>query len=220
MLLLVPVALGLLAQPNTPPRRPLVEIRTDLGTVVVALYNETPEHRDNFLKLVGEGFYDSLLFHRVVPGFMVQGGDPDSRHARRETMLGNGGPGHTLPAEIVPGFIHRKGALAAAREGDDTNPEKRSNGSQFYIVQGRPYKGADLDRMAERNARMGTPVTYSAQDRRDYATDGGAPHLDGAYTVFGQVVAGEEVIDALAAVACDGRDRPLKDVRMYMRILE
>ena len=156
MLLLVPVALGLLAQPNTPPRRPLVEIRTDLGTVVVALYNETPEHRDNFLKLVGEGFYDSLLFHRVVPGFMVQGGDPDSRHARQETMLGNGGPGHTLPAEIVPGFIHRKGALAAAREGDDTNPEKRSNGSQFFIVQGRTYNGADLDRMAERNARMGT----------------------------------------------------------------
>jgi cyclophilin family peptidyl-prolyl cis-trans isomerase len=214
------VTFGTHAQVPGKPKRPMVEITTRLGTMVVALHNETPLHRDNFLKLVREGAYDSLLFHRVIPGFMVQGGDPLSKAARMETMLGGGGPGYTLPAEIVPGLIHRKGALAAAWEGDDVNPDKRSNGSQFYIVQGRPYQPQDLDRIVERSARLGQSIAYSEEDKRDYAREGGAPHLDGGYTVFGQVVMGLEVIDALARVECDNRDRPLKDLRMTMRILE
>ena len=207
-------------QYTVPGTRPLVAIHTELGTMVVELYNETPVHRDNFLKLVREGAYDSLLFHRVVPGFMVQGGDPDSRRAGLEDMLGSGGPGYTLPAEIIPGLIHRRGALAAARQGDQVNPDRRSSGSQFYIVQGRTYQPNELDMVTERSARMGDTVTYTAADRVTYATLGGAPHLDGAYTVFGSVVEGVEVVDAIAAQACDNRDRPIKDVRMFMRIME
>jgi len=201
-------------------KRPLVEIRTELGTMVVALYNETPIHRDNFLKLVKEGAYDSLLFHRVIKGFMLQGGDPESRYAKPGTPLGTGGPGYTLPAEIVPGLVHERGSLAAARQGDQVNPERRSSGMQFYIVDGRTYDAADLDRMAERAARSGDSITYTAENKAAYAREGGTPHLDGAYTVFGKVVAGQDVIDAIAAVPCDGRDRPMKDLRMTMRIVE
>ncbi len=218
-ILLLPFS-GVKAQPGHTPPRPIVEISTELGIMVVALYNETPLHRDNFLELVREGAYDSLLFHRVIPGFMVQGGDPGSKDARRETMLGDGGPGYTVPAEIVTGLIHRKGALAAERQGDDVNPEKRSSGSQFYIVQGRTYNDQDLDRIAERSARLGQQVQYSVSDRMDYARDGGAPHLDGGYTVFGQVMTGLDVLDAIAALPCDNRDRPMQDLRMFMRILE
>lgn len=145
-----------------------------MGRMVVALYNETPEHRDNFLKLVQEGFYDSLLFHRVIPGFMVQGGDPESRSAAPGQMLGNGGPGYTVPAEIVPGLVHTKGALAAARQGDQVNPEKRSSGSQFYLVQGKPFQPNELDMVAQRASRYGTPVTYSEEQKETYATEGGA----------------------------------------------
>lgn len=191
-----------------------------MGRMVVALYNETPEHRDNFLKLVQEGFYDSLLFHRVIPGFMVQGGDPESRSAAPGQMLGNGGPGYTVPAEIVPGLVHTKGALAAARQGDQVNPEKRSSGSQFYLVQGKPFQPNELDMVAQRASRYGTPVTYSEEQKETYATEGGAPHLDGSYTVFGEVVEGLDVIDRIAAVQRDGRDRPVSDVRMFMRVLE
>ena len=198
----------------------MVEVRTDMGRMVVALYNETPEHRDNFLKLVQEGFYDSLLFHRVIPGFMVQGGDPESRSAAPGQMLGNGGPGYTVPAEIVPGLVHTKGALAAARQGDQVNPEKRSSGSQFYLVQGKPFQPNELDMVAQRASRYGTPVTYSEEQKETYATEGGAPHLDGSYTVFGEVVEGLDVIDRIAAVQRDGRDRPVSDVRMFMRVLE
>lgn len=197
-----------------------MEVRTDMGRMVVALYNETPEHRDNFLKLVQEGFYDSLLFHRVIPGFMVQGGDPESRSAAPGQMLGNGGPGYTVPAEIVPGLVHTKGALAAARQGDQVNPEKRSSGSQFYLVQGKPFQPNELDMVAQRASRYGTPVTYSEEQKETYATEGGAPHLDGSYTVFGEVVEGLDVIDRIAAVQRDGRDRPVSDVRMFMRVLE
>lgn len=191
-----------------------------MGRMVVALYNETPEHRDNFLKLVQEGFYDSLLFHRVIPGFMVQGGDPESRSAAPGQMLGNGGPGYTVPAEIVPGLVHTKGALAAARQGDQVNPEKRSSGSQFYLVQGKPFQPNELDMVAQRASRYGTSVTYSEEQKETYATEGGAPHLDGSYTVFGEVVEGLDVIDRIAAVQRDGRDRPVSDVRMFMRVLE
>lgn len=197
--------------------RPQVEIRTSLGTIIVELYNETPQHRDNFLKLVREGAYDSLLFHRVIPGFMVQGGDPDSRRAADDMPLGNGGPGYTVPAEIVPGLIHRKGALAAARQADGVNPERRSSGSQFYIVQGKTFAPSDLDRL---NARKGKDaVAYTEVDRNTYGTVGGAPHLDGAYTVFGEVVHGIEVLDAIAAQPTGAYDRPLTDIRMFMRVI-
>ncbi len=208
------------AQPVPAPLRPLVQVRTTAGTMVVALYNETSVHRDNFLKLVRERAYDSLLFHRVIPGFMVQGGDPESRLATPGAPLGSGGPGYTLPAEVVPGLIHRRGALAAARQSDEVNPDRRSSGSQFYIVHGRTYASDELDQVAARNARYGAPVNYTEEQRRAYATEGGAPHLDGSYTVFGEVVEGFEVLDAIANAPCDGRDRPLADIRAFMRLLE
>lgn len=198
----------------------MVEVRTELGTMILALYNETPQHRDNFLKLVREQAYDSLLFHRIIPGFMAQGGDPTSKRAPAGTALGQGGPGYTIPAEIILGLVHTKGALAAARQADQVNPEKRSSGSQFYIVQGKAFQVAELDQVVARSARYGTALTYSEEQKKAYATDGGAPHLDGAYTVFGQVVEGLEVLDAICAVACDARDRPIKDIRMFMRVLE
>lgn len=221
-IMLAVIALGSMKTQGQAPATPLplVEIRTDLGRMVVALYNETPQHRDNFLKLVRTGAYDSLLFHRVIPGFMVQGGDPDSKTAAPGVALGKGGPDYTLPAEIVPGRVHTRGALAAARQADEVNPERQSSGSQFYLVHGKTFDAADLEQVAARNARYGTPVTYTEEQKQAYATKGGAPHLDGAYTVFGEVVEGLDVLDAIALTPCDGRDRPLSDLRFYMRILE
>ena len=212
------------AQQKPLEKRHLVEIRTTAGRMVVELYNETPVHRDNFLKLVREHYYDSTLFHRVIPGFMIQGGDPDSRKAEdRAVPLGQGGPGNTLPAEIDTSFIHRKGALAAARLGDDVDPEKRSSGSQFYIVQGRIWPPSDLEQLenrlnSERPDSLG--VHYTPDQVETYNTLGGTPHLDGGYTVFGQVVAGMDVLDLIANQPCDGADRPLADIRMWMRELQ
>jgi cyclophilin family peptidyl-prolyl cis-trans isomerase len=206
-------------QTSPPAKQALVEIRTTFGTMVVALYNETPQHRDNFLELVRNGAYDSLLFHRVVPSLMIQGGDPDSRRAGLDAALGNGDPGYSLPAEIVPGLFHKKGALAAAPLSEQAETGGRTHGSQFYIVHGKTYQSPELDLLAKRSARLGTPVSYTADQRETYAKEGGAPHLDGGYTVFGEVVEGLEVIDALAALPCDARDRPLKDVRIFMRVL-
>ncbi|MCB9168737.1 MAG: peptidylprolyl isomerase [Flavobacteriales bacterium] len=210
----------LVAQEGGTQQRRLVEIRTEMGNMVVALFNETPQHRDNFLKLAKELYYDSTLFHRVIPGFMVQGGDPNSRHARSGEMLGTGGPGYTIPAEIVPTLHHFKGMLAAARQSDQVNPDRRSSGSQFYIVQGRTYQPDELKMMAQRMNAMGQKVDYTPEDIQRYAKDGGAPHLDGAYTVFGEVVEGLDVLDKIAAVPCDQHDRPLTDVHMWMRVLE
>jgi len=207
------------AQDRSTDERVRVEIRSTAGTLVVELFNETPRHRDNFIKLVKDGAYDSLLFHRVIPAFMVQGGDPDSKRATAGTVLGNGGPGYTVPAEIVPGLIHRRGALAAARQGDQVNPERNSSGSQFYIVHGKTFQPRELDMLVQRSARLGTPISYTPEQQAAYATEGGAPHLDGAYTVFGQLVDGFEVLDAIAAQPCDPRDRPLTDIRFFMRVL-
>lgn len=212
------------AQGGAVEKRPLVEIKTTAGRMVVELYNETPAHRDNFLKLVREHYYDSTLFHRVIPGFMVHGGDPDSRKAVDRTVpLGQGGPGHTLPAEIRPALIHRRGALAAARAGDDVNPGKRSSGSQFYIVQGRTWSPSDLEQLEARmnsNRPDSTKVHYTPDQVATYKVLGGAPHLDGGYTVFGQVVTGMEVLDLIANQPCDGMDRPLADIRVWMRVLQ
>ena len=182
-------------------------IETPMGNMRVLLYDETPLHRDNFVKLVNEGYYDGLLFHRIIDGFMVQGGDPDSKGAAPGVMLGNGGPGYTLPAEI--GSPHIKGALAAARLGGPGNPGKESSGSQFYVVQGRPVPEAQLSSTEKQKG-----ITYNEAQRNLYAELGGTPGLDGDYTVFGEVVEGLDVIDKLATVATDRQNRPNEDLTM------
>ncbi len=193
----------------------LVKITTDFGTMTVKLYNETPQHRDNFLKLVKQGFYDSLLFHRIIKEFMIQGGDPDSKNAAPEVILGQGGPGYTVPAEIRTDLIHKKGALAAARLGDAQNPTKASSGSQFYLVQGKVYSMEDLNYFEQRFG-----IVFSQKQKERYTTVGGTPHLDGGYTVFGEVIEGLSVIDAIAAVKTGNGDRPMKDVRMKMELIK
>ncbi len=209
-----------LGQNPAPTKRPLVEVRTELGNMIIALYNETPRHRDRFLKQVEEGAYDSLLFHRIVRGFAIEGGDTASKYAEAGVPLGLDPDPEGLPLEIVPGLIHKKGALSAAPAGDTPDAAKRSHGTRFFFVQGISYDAGELDALAERNARLGTPFSYSDADRRIYASMGGQPRLDGGYTVFGEVVEGLEVIDALADQPCNQWDRPLKDIRMYMRILK
>jgi cyclophilin family peptidyl-prolyl cis-trans isomerase len=186
-----------------------VIIETTKGTITVMLYDETPVHRDNFVELADSGFYDGVLFHRVINSFMVQGGDPESKDAPEGKMLGNGGPGYTLPAEIVPKYFHKKGALAAARTGDQTNPQRRSSGSQFYIVQGKTYTDMQMDGMER---QMFT--TFSKAQRDAYATVGGVPHLDAQYTVFGEVIEGLEIVDLIATVETGKNDRPVEDVKV------
>lgn len=191
----------------------IVEISTEFGTMKFELYNSTPFHRDNFVKLAKEGFYDDLLFHRVMQGFMVQGGDPDSKGAAPNARLGMGGPGYTVPAEI--GAPHFKGTLAAARTGGPSNPEKRSSGSQFYIVQGQKQDLTSLKRsMKQRN------LNYNEVQLNKYAELGGRPDLDGEYTVFGEIVEGMDVIDKIAAVETNSADRPLKDVKMKIKLIK
>jgi peptidyl-prolyl cis-trans isomerase B (cyclophilin B) len=196
----------------------LVEIKTDLGTIVVKLYDSTPLHRDNFIKLVKQGFYDSLLFHRVIDGFMIQGGDPESKHADSAAMLGNGeAPGDMIPAEFRDNLIHKKGTLAMART---DNPEKASSNCQFYIVQGKPCSDTLLNQVECNIRREGNiGFYYTDAERKIYKTIGGTPFLDQNYTVFGEVVKGLDVIDKIAAVPRDQNDRPLKDIRMKMRLL-
>ena len=186
-----------------------VEMVTTEGRMVFVLFNDTPLHRDNFLKLVESHTYDSLLFHRVINRFMIQGGDPQSRHARPGQMLGDGTLGYTVPAEFRKEHIHRKGALCAARQGDNVNPKKESSASQFYIVQGQVWDNNTLDMMEKRFGR-----TFTEEQRKTYTTEGGTPHLDGDYTVFGQLVEGMEVVDKIAAVKTGAADRPVEDVRI------
>ncbi len=236
----------------------VVEIKTTMGDIRVLLYGDTPRHRDNFLKLVGENFYDSTLFHRVIPQFMIQGGDPASRNAPSEKSLGSGDPGYTLEAEILyPKHFHKRGALAAARQGDQLNPQKRSSGSQFYIVTGKSFDESELRQMEQNlrnrqaqgifnslvaqcqdtimamrldNDRSGlqalqeklvaqteaevakSPASFTDEQARIYTTLGGAPHLDGEYTVFGEVISGMEVVEKIEKVPTGPMDRPLEDV--------
>ncbi len=185
----------------------IVLIKTNMGNLKVKLYNETPKHRDNFIKLVKEGYYNKTLFHRVINGFMIQGGDPDSKTATKGQMLGNGGPDYTIPAEFVSAKFHKKGALAAARTGDDVNPKKESSGSQFYIAQGKVYSDAELNMFEQRMGKKFTPAQRAA-----YKTVGGTPHLDGSYTVFGELIEGFDVLDKIAAVPGDQMNRPTEDV--------
>ena len=247
-------------------KRMNVEIKTSLGDIVVSLYNETPKHRDNFLKLVKEGYYDGVLFHRVIKDFMVQTGDGNSKTAKQDDVLGAGDPGYTIEAEIVyPKFFHKRGALAAARTGDEVNPEKRSSGSQFYIVTGEKYTTAqmasmeknmvnmkknsiftkfvnerrqDIIKMQQQGDTLGlkelehelvalteaeyakNPVSLTSEQRHAYTTEGGTPHLDGNYTVFGEVVKGMDVVDKIQNVKTGRNDRPVEDVRIIsMKVL-
>ncbi|HYX06258.1 MAG TPA: peptidylprolyl isomerase [Bacteroidales bacterium] len=241
----------------------IILINTPYGDMKIELYNETPKHRDNFIKLVKNKYYNGTLFHRVIKNFMIQGGDPDSKNAAPGTQLGNGGPGYTIPAEFNPSLYHKKGALAAAREGDDINPEKASSGSQFYIVQGKKFTNDELDELEEsinkkklqslyskileqqKNKALendkvpdysvmvpaakqkaitefkSTPkYHFSSEQRKAYKTIGGTPHLDGSYTVFGQVIEGLDVIDKIASVQTDSNDRPLKNIPIEVSIIK
>lgn len=190
-----------------------VRIKTDKGVMIVRLYDSTPLHRDNFIALVEKGFYDSLMFHRVIPAFMIQGGDPNSKNAAANTMLGmGGGDMQRIPAEFRPGLFHKRGALAAARDG---NPQKASSACQFYLVQGKKYSADELNGMEMQMGRK-----FSDEERNAYLNQGGTPFLDQNYTVFGEMESGFEVLDAIASAQRNPQDRPLEDIRMYMEIVK
>jgi peptidyl-prolyl cis-trans isomerase B (cyclophilin B) len=182
-----------------------VLIHTDMGDIKVALYNDTPKHRDNFIKLAKDGFYNGSIFHRVIKGFMVQGGGAPAGLPEMSDRV---------PAEFVPAHIHKKGALAAARMGDQVNPKKESSGSQFYIVQGTKVTPEQLNQFDQKRT-----VKYTAEQRTTYTTIGGTPFLDGDYTVFGEVIEGLDVIDKIAAVQTGAGDKPVKEIKMTMKVL-
>ena len=193
-----------------------VRMHTTAGVIDLCLYDETPKHRDNFIKLVKEHQFDSLLFHRVIKDFMIQGGDPTSKNAPAGALLGEGDLGYTVEAEFMPQVhFHRRGVLAAAREGDDVNPTKASSASQFYIVWGQVYTKEQLENLKEIcKKRFDRELVMTPEQEAAYTTVGGTPHLDGEYTVFGEVVSGLDVVEKIQGVACDGNDRPLEDVRI------
>jgi cyclophilin family peptidyl-prolyl cis-trans isomerase len=203
LLILVALAFGLssIAQEKTIK----FVIKTEYGDIKGYLFNDTPQHRDNFVKLVKEGWYNGSPFHRVIPNFMIQGG---------HNADGRVDPGYTIPAEIVPGHFHKKGALAAARMGDQVNPTKASSGSQFYIVQGQVLNKPTLEMMATQSGK-----TFTEEQKQAYTTVGGSPHLDGEYTVFGQIADGFDVVDKIAAVQTGSANRPVKDVKMTIEII-
>ena len=240
-----------------------VNIQTTLGDIVVRLYDETPIHRDNFVKLAKEGYYDGTLFHRVIKDFMIQGGDPDSKGAPAGKMLGVGGPDYTLQAEIVDGLFHKRGALAAARQGDEVNPERRSSGSQFYIVWGQVYNQGQLrqfskqlkmqkvqnafnqlaaqhrdeimqmrrernraglqelqDKLAAQAEAMVIGDGLTSEQIEVYSTIGGTPHLDGQYTVFGEVEQGLDIVEMIQNTATGRGDRPFDDIKMKVTVVD
>ncbi len=199
---------------NAQPKHPIVVMETTAGTIKIILYEDTPLHSENFVKLVNEGYYNGQLFHRVIKNFMIQTGDDESINAAPDKQLGTGGKEYTIPAEFRENHYHKKGAVAAARQGDSNNPQKASSGSQFYIVQ-----GIVLDSLyQDAYVKKGMHKPFTENERADYSTIGGAPHLDTQYTVFGEVTEGFEIIDKIASVAVDARNRPLEDVtiiKMY-----
>lgn len=209
--------LSTFAQENKKPAKPskkdfVITISTSFGDMVLLLYDETPKHKANFVKLAKEGFYNDLLFHRVIKEFMIQGGDPDSKNAKEGEMLGRGGLDYRVDAEFVPKIYHKKGVIAAAR---DNNPAKASSSCQFYIVQGKKFMENDLSTIEQR-----LNIKYTDAQKEVYKTLGGTPHLDQNYTVFGEVIKGIEVVDKIALVETDPNDRPKKDVRMQLKIEE
>ncbi len=197
------------------PENCLIRLSTNFGDMTIELFDATPQHRDNFIKLAKEGYYNDLLFHRVINGFMIQGGDPDSRGCSPNAMLGSGGPGYKVPAEFDPNLLHYKGALAAARQGDGVNPTRASSGSQFYIAHGRAVNDAMLDQIEARSGKK-----YTEEQRTKYKELGGIPFLDHEYTVFGRVTEGLDVIDKIAATQTKRGDRPVEDVKMKVTIIE
>lgn len=192
-----------------------VKIKTSLGEIVVALYDDTPLHRDNFLKLAKEKIINGSTFHRVIDGFMIQGGDPTTKDPNAKTPAGQGGPGYNLKAEIKRNHLHKKGALAAARLPDQMNPERESSGSQFYIVQAGPVKPEDLTMMENYFG-----IKYTDAEKKMYYELGGRPDLDMQYTVFGEVVSGIETVDKIAKAQKNAQDKPLKDIKMELQIVE
>ncbi|POY39087.1 peptidylprolyl isomerase [Solitalea longa] len=190
-----------------------VRLTTDSGMCIMRLYNQTPQHRDNFIKLTQQHFYDSLLFHRVIKGFMIQGGDPTSKYAEPTKVLGDGDMGYTIPAEFNDSLFHKRGVLAAAR---DNNPAMASSGCQFYIVQGKKYTDAEMD-VYEQTRLNGRKIP--AYQREIYKTIGGSPFLDHNYTVYGEVVEGMEMVDKIALAKKDSNNRPLTDIRMKVDLL-
>jgi len=210
------IGINICAQNDHNEKLTRVLIKTDSGSIILVLYEETILHKENFLKLTKEGYFDGQLFHRLIKDFMIQGGDPASKSAGTRQILGLGGPGYTIPAEINPKYYHKKGALAAARKDDSVNPTKSSSGSQFYIVQGSLFTKKQLDLMVERKMH----VPFSKAEIQTYTKIGGAPHLDGDYTVFGEVIKGLNVLDKLMNVQVDANNRPLKDIKFTIKILE
>lgn len=199
------------------PKGTEVVIETDKGDIELVLYDDTPLHRDNFIKLLNENYFDGVLFHRVIKNFMIQSGDPDSRGAAPGVMLGEGGPDYTVPAEFrFPKRFHKKGVLAAAREGDEVNPERASAASQFYIVWGRVFDDEGLDKIQRERLDKATDgkVKLTPEIREVYKTIGGTPHLDGQYTVFGEVLSGMDVVNAIQNVDTDENDRPIEDIHI------
>lgn len=200
-------------------KRAVVRIETSCGNIRVALSDDTPLHSKNFLKLAAKGFYDGTLFHRCIKDFMIQGGDPDSRHAAKGQLLGEGDVGYTIPAEFcLPYLYHWRGALAAARESDDVNPEQNSSGCQFYIVYGKKQSPADIKKVRSALEEKGIELTSQMID--DYVMRGGTPHLDGQYTVFGEVIEGLDVVCQILTLPTDSNDRPLQDVVINRMIIE
>ncbi len=200
-------------------RRSVVRLETSMGTIRIALLDETPRHRDNFLKLVSQGFYDGLLFHRVIRDFMIQTGDSTSRHAAAGAALGDGDVPYTLPPEFqLPYYYHLRGAVAAAREGDDVNPGMRSSGCQFYIVWGKTWGPQSIRKQRDALAELGIEMTSDMMG--EYEQYGGSPHLDGQYTVFGQVIEGLDVVNQIQRQPTDSRDRPVQDIAIVRAVVE
>jgi len=192
-----------------------VLIETTHGNIKIKLYDETPFHKENFLKLVSEKFYNDQIFHRVINNFMIQAGDPKSKNAKPGQPLGYGDLGYTIPAEFNKNLFHKKGALAAARQPDNVNPDKESSASQFYIVHGKVYSNEELDLMEQR----GVHIKFTEEQRKIYISVGGTPHLDYSYTVFGEVTEGIDVVDKIASVKTDKRDRPINDIKIKIKII-
>lgn len=200
-------------------KRHIVRIETNVGSIRVALSDDTPLHTKNFLKLSREGFYDGTLFHRCIKDFMIQGGDPESRGAEPGKLLGDGGTNYTIPAEFcLPYLYHWRGALAAAREPDDVNPNQESSGCQFYIVYGKKQAAADIRKVRQMLEEKGIELTPQMVD--DYIMRGGTPHLDGQYTVFGEVIEGMDVVKKIQSAETDEHDRPLQDIIIKRTIVE
>lgn len=196
------------------PKNQYVRIKTSYGDCIIRLYNETPKHRDNFIKLTKQGFYNGTLFHRVIQDFMIQGGDPDSKKAKVGQALGDGDVGYTVDAEFRDSLFHKKGVIAAAR---DNNPKKASSGCQFYLVEGKRFTDEALDKLEETRLK-GRKIPLA--QREWYKSVGGVPHLDQNYTVYGEIVSGLDIVDRIAAVKKDAKDRPLQDVPMMVSLLK